>query len=57
MAYSRSWRLTKQIMQSLNDETYETLLKEAYARNMSVQRFIEGVIILEWLRAHPEERK
>ena len=48
--------MAKKFLQSLNDETYEVLSKAAYVRSMSVQRFIEGIIILEWLRRHPEER-
>ena len=42
--------MAKKFLQSLNDETYEVLSKAAYVRSMSVQRLIEGVVILEWMK-------
>ena len=43
--------MNKPFLQSLNEDTYEVLLEEARKRNMTIQRLIEGVVVLEWLRS------
>ena len=42
--------MNKPFLQSLNEDTYEVLLEEARKRNMTIQRLIEGVVILEWMK-------
>ena len=43
-------KMNKPFLQSLNEDTYDVLLEEARKRNMTIQRLIEGVVILDWLK-------
>ena len=49
--------MNKPFLQSLNEDTYDLLLEEARKRNMTIQRLIEGVVILDWLKKQGIELK